>query len=110
MIEIVLLNYLKEVLSVDVFMEIPPDPPETYVRIEKTGSSEEEYIETATFALQSYADSMYEAVLLNREVIDKMRKIITLDEVFKVKLNSDYNFTDPSTKKYRYQCIFDITY
>ena len=110
MIEIVLLNYLKEVLSVDVFMEIPPDPPETYVRIEKTGSSEEEYIETATFALQSYADSMYEAALLNREVIDKMRKIITLDEVFKVKLNNDYNFTDPSTKKYRYQCIFDITY
>lgn len=110
MIEIVLLNYLKEVLSVDVFMEIPPDPPETYVRIEKTGSSEEGYIETATFALQSYADSMYEAALLNREVIDKMRKIITLDEVFKVKLNSDYNFTDPSTKKYRYQCIFDITY
>lgn len=110
MIEIVLLNYLKEVLSVDVFMEIPPDPPETYVRIEKNGSSEEEYIETATFALQSYADSMYEAALLNREVIDKMRKIITLDEVFKVKLNSDYNFTDPSTKKYRYQCIFDITY
>lgn len=110
MIEIVLLNYLKEVLLVDVFMEIPPDPPETYVRIEKTGSSEEEYIETATFALQSYADSMYEAALLNREVIDKMRKIITLDEVFKVKLNSDYNFTDPSTKKYRYQCIFDITY
>ncbi|WP_456073220.1 hypothetical protein [Holdemanella biformis] len=110
MIEIVLLNYLKEVLSVDVFMEIPPDPPETYVRIEKTGGSEEEYIETATFALQSYADSMYEAALLNREVINKMRKMIALDEVFKVKLNSDYNFTDPSTKKYRYQCIFDITY
>lgn len=110
MIEIVLLNYLKEVLSVDVFMEIPPDPPETYVRIEKTGSSEEEYIETATFALQSYADSMHEAALLNREVINKMRKMITLDEVFKVKLSSDYNFTDPSTKKYRYQCIFDITY
>lgn len=110
MIEIVLLKYLKEVLSVDVFMEIPPDPPETFVRIEKTGSSEEEYIETATFALQSYADSMYEAALLNREVINKMRKMIILDEVFKVKLNSDYNFTDPSTKKYRYQCIFDITY
>lgn len=110
MIEIVLLNYLREVLSVDVFMEIPPNPPGSYVRIEKTGSAEEEYIETATFALQSYADSMYEAALLNREVINKMRKMIALDEVFKVQLNSDYNFTDPSTKKYRYQCIFDITY
>ena len=64
MIEIVLLNYLKEVLSVDVFMEIPPNPPETYVRIEKTGSGEEEHINMATFALQSYADSMYEAALL----------------------------------------------
>lgn len=64
----------------------------------------------ATFALQSYADSMYEAALLNREVIEKMKNMITLDEIFKVKLNSDYNFTDPSTKKYRYQCIFDITY
>lgn len=64
----------------------------------------------ATFALQSYADSMYEAALLNREVIEKTKNMITLDEIFKVKLNSDYNFTDPSTKKYRYQCIFDITY
>ena len=53
---------------------------------------------------------MYEAALLNREVIEKMKNMITLDEIFKVKLNSDYNFTDPSTKKYRYQCIFDITY
>lgn len=52
MIEIVLLNYLKEVLSVDVFMEIPPNPPDTYVRIEKTGSGEEEHINMATFALQ----------------------------------------------------------
>lgn len=110
MIEIVLLNYLKEVLSVDVFMEIPPNPPDTYVRIEKTGSGEEEHINMATFALQSYADSMYEAALLNREVIEKIKNMITLDEIFKVKLNSDYNFTDPSTKKYRYQCIFDITY
>lgn len=110
MIEIVLLNYLKEVLSVDVFMEISPNPPDTYVRIEKTGSGEEEHINMATFALQSYADSMYEAALLNREVIEKMKNMITLDEIFKVKLNSDYNFTDPSAKKYRYQCIFDITY
>ena len=79
-------------------------------RSEKTGSGEEEHINMATFALQSYADSMYEAALLNREVIEKMKNMITLDEIFKVKLNSDYNFTDPSTKKYRYQCIFDITY
>lgn len=110
MIEEVVLNYLKSMMSVDVYMEIPPNPPESFVRIEKTGSDESEHIDSATFALQSYANSLYEAAKLNYEVINKMKKINTLDMVFSAKLNSDYNFTDPSTKKYRYQCIFVITY
>lgn len=110
MIEEVVLNYLKSVMQVGVYMEIPPNPPETFVRIEKTGSSESDYINGATIALQSYANSLYEAAKLNYEVINKMKNMNTLDTVFSARLNSDYNFTDPSTKKYRYQCIFDITY
>lgn len=110
MIEEVVLNYLKSVMQVDVYMEIPPNPPETFVRIEKTGSSEIDHINGVTIALQSYANSLYEAAKLNHEVINKMKNMSTLDAIFSVMLNSDYNFTDPSTKKYRYQCIFDITY
>ena len=30
--------------------------------------------------------------------------------IFKSSLNSDYNFTDTSTKKYRYQAVYDIYY
>ena len=34
--------------------------------------------------------------------------MVALDEVSKVSLNSDYNFTDAATKRYRYQAVFDI--
>jgi len=31
-------------------------------------------------------------------------------EVCKCSLNSDYNFTDTATKKYRYQAVFDLVH
>lgn len=39
-----------------------------------------------------------------------MQKLIEKDEISRVKLNSDYNFTDTQKKKYRYQAIYEITY
>ncbi len=53
---------------------------------------------------------MYEAAVLNEEVKEAVEGMITLDEVSKVSLNSDYNFTDTTTKEYRYQAVFDINY
>ena len=65
-------------------------------------------IKSATFAIQSYADSMFEAASLNEVVKEKMLDIIGEKEITKVSLNSDYNFTDTATKKYRYQAVFDL--
>ena len=39
-----------------------------------------------------------------------MRDAVTLDDVISCKLNSDYNYTDKETKRYRYQAVFDIRY
>ena len=36
--------------------------------------------------------------------------MITLNSISKIKLNSDYNFTDTETKEYRYQAVFDINH
>lgn len=110
MIELVVLNYLKSVLDVPVYMEIPSDAPGKFVLIEKTGSSEENYIMGATFAIQSYAESLYEAAALNEIVKEKMRGIIADNDISKSQLNSDYNFTDTTTKHYRYQAVFNLFY
>ncbi|MCD8087129.1 MAG: hypothetical protein LUE22_00875 [Oscillospiraceae bacterium] len=110
MIEKIVLDYLTDALDVPVYMEVPETPPQTYVVLEKTGGGQNNHISTATLAVQSCAPSLYEAALLNEQVKTAMDSIITLDSVSRIKLNSDYNFTDTATKKYRYQAVFDFTY
>ena len=110
MIEIIVREHLQELLDAPVYLEIPDDAPEKYVTVEKTGSSETNHILSATFAIQSRADSMYEAASLNEKVKAAMKRIIERDEISRSTLNSDYNFTDVITKKYRYQAVYDLKY
>lgn len=110
MIEKTMLDYLDNELNVPVYMERPADPPNQYVLIEKTGSGKRNHICDATLAIQSYAPSMYEAAVLNEAVKAAMESAMTLNEICRVSLNSDYNFTDTAMKAYRYQAVFDITH
>lgn len=110
MIEEKLLNYLAGQLEVPVRMEVPEDAPDEFVVIEKTGSGMENYIYTATFAVQSYAPTMCEAAALNEMVKDAMSGLTTLPCVSRSALNSDYNFTDTTKKRYRYQAVYDIVH
>jgi hypothetical protein len=92
-------------------MEKPRNPTErSYVVIELTGQREDDRITQSTFAFQTYGASLLDAAELRDEVKAAVKTLIELDEVTKVDLNSSYNFTDPSTKEYRYQTVFDITH
>jgi len=109
MIEQIVLNHMDNKLDVSVDMErngqtVP------FVLIEKTGSSREEHLNTATFAFQSYGKSLLEAATLNETVKTAAFELMELGSISHVKLNSDYNFTDTSTKDYRYQALFDVYY
>lgn len=110
MIEIVIKQFLDDHLSVPSFLERPKDPPEKYVLFEKTGSGKSNFLPSSTFAFQSYALSLYEAALLNEELKEVVESMIVLNEMSKIKLNSDYNFTDTATKEYRYQAVYDINH
>lgn len=108
MIEVTILNHLKTKLSVPVNTEKPDPAPVEYVLFEKTGSDRNNHLLASTFAFQSYSDSMYGASALNELVKQAVDSLIELDDIASVKLNTDYNFTDTTTKKYRYQAIYDI--
>ena len=110
MIETVIKDFLDGHLSVPSFLEHQEDMPERYVLFEKLGSSKSNYLTSATFAFQSYAESMFEAAKLNEEVKVAVENLITLNEIGGISLNSDYNYTDSQTKQYRYQAVFDIKY
>ncbi len=108
MIEVTLLNHLKTKLSISVRLEKPEPAPPEYVLFEKIGSSRTNLLSSSPFAFQSYSDSMYGASSLNELVKKAVDSLIELDDIASVKLNSDYNFTDTTTKKYRYQAVYDI--
>lgn len=110
MIEITILNYLNRELTPPCYMEMPDSPSGSFVIIEKTGSSVTNRIHQATFAVQSYAASLAEAAALNEDVKEAMESMVELDEISKVELNSDYNYTDTALKAYRYQAVFVVTH
>lgn len=108
MIELVILNHLKGGLDVPVFMEKPTNAPSEYVLFEKTGGGRNETMPSATFAFQSYSTSLFKAAVLNEAVKNEVDHLVLLDEIRGVTLNTDYNFTDTTTKQYRYQAVYDI--
>ena len=110
MIELILKNYLGSKLNCPVLLEKPDDNTVEYVLLEKTGSSRSNHIDSATFAIQSYSGSLYEAATLNDSVKNALESIVYETEIASAKLNSDYNYTNTQTKEYRYQAVYEFTY
>lgn len=110
MIELIIKEHLEKILSVPVYLEHQEKMPESFVIFEKTSGGYKNKLNSATFAFQSYANSMYEAAILNEELKAAIFKLTENKNIGGVRLNSDYNFTDTMTKRYRYQAVFDITY
>ena len=110
MIERIVKSHMEKALNVPVYMEVPANMPETFVTLEKTGSGRSNCIDSATFAVQSWAGSLLAVAELNQQAKKAMDSLIEEAEIARSRLNSDYNFTDTSTKKYRYQAVYDLTY
>ena len=110
MIEVILRQFLTERLKIPVFLEKPKVSKDQYLVIEKTGGAENNKLASSVFAIQSYAPSLYEAATLNLKVKEAMAELPSLDDIGGVELNTDYNWTDPETKEYRYQAVYDITH
>lgn len=109
MIAKTLLDYLDTTLAVPVVMEAP-EQLSGYVLIDQTGSSRTNHIITTTFAIQSYGDTLYNAMLLNEDVKSAMVGFADLDAITRVELQTDYNFTNTATKQYRWQAVYLITH
>ena len=110
MIEKTVLEYLQSHTGIPCYLEFPSEQQDRFLVIQKTGSSMYDHLKTATIAVQTYAKTLAETISTNEEVKTAMSGLADLDEIGGCNLNSDYNFTDTTTKKYRYQAVFDITH
>lgn len=107
MIEKTILDYLSANMTESVYTERNGQKGK-FIVIEKVGGGQTNHIKRASIAVQSYADSMYEAAELNERVKAVMDEAVALPNISSCKLDTDYNFTDTTTKKYRYQAVYDI--
>lgn len=118
MIEQTVLQFLKSRLDVPILMELPevpsdafPEWPEQFVVIERVGGGEYDHLQSASLALQSYSTQrLYDAAALDAQVRACMADIVSLDNIGGAHLASNYNHTDTRTKRYRYQCVWDISF
>lgn len=110
MIEAMVKTYLNTKTDVPIEFERSPGLPPKCIVLEKTGGSYDGELRTATLAVQSYGKKLSEAASLNEDVVRWMRDFRDEVDICDVSLNSDYNFTDAATKRYRYQAVFVITY
>lgn len=111
MIENVVRDYLVENVTVPVNVQVPATMPNEFYVLEKTGGTEDEGIFHSTIAIQSYANTLYRAAEMSDAIRGLMvYGLIEEPEIVSVELNSEYNFTDTATKKYRYQAVFDIVH
>lgn len=109
-IEVYLIEYLSKELGVNVYGQEEDTTEDSYVVIEKLGSYVENFCRHSTIALKSYGTTLLESAELNEAVKNAMDNIIKKPEISFSKLNSDYNYTDTTTKKYRYQAVYDLVY
>ena len=110
-IEETIRNHLKDnIQSIPVYLEIPADPPDEFIAIDKTGGSQSNLLNYATIAVQSHAKSRYRAAVINEEVKEAMKLLPIHDAVAGCHLSSDYNFTNTATKWNRYQAVFEVTH
>lgn len=116
MIETKVVSYLNQKyaaheLSARAYGYKPEDNvPESYVLIERTSGSERDHISSAIVAIQSIAPTLLQAMQLNEEVKACMKTMTEDPNISRSRLNTDYNFTNPTRKEYRYQAVFELVY
>lgn len=110
MIELIVKEFAEQNLTVPVFMEFPPDPPERFVVLKKGDSGRVNLIDSAMLVADSYAESLLEAAKLNEQVKTVLDDLIRLDAVSSSRRGGDYPAFDTKNKRYRYQAVQNITH
>ena len=111
--ETIIIAYLSGELAsfgIPVSGDVPTPRPERFVTVEKTGSSEKDRITQATLAIQSWGKSRAEADSLNEQVKALLSRAVTRPDIMRCHLQTDYNYTDTTTNRARYQAVYNVVY
>lgn len=111
MIEKIVISYLREKFPNEIVeAEVPRGMPDRFITVEKTGARQIGVgLFASTVVVQSWdRASRLRTAELSSTVCEAMRLLPDVaDDVTRVR-GADYDFTDITTKRYRYQAVFEI--
>lgn len=112
MLEEQLISYLRTKTGLHVSNEVHAGKRRyEYILVQRTNGGCTNHIRNATYAVQSISYySKLRAAQINETVKTAMEEFEEASNISACRLNSDYDFTNPNTKEYRYQAVFDIVY
>lgn len=110
MIDNKIIKDLGKILSVPVYGEKPATASGEYVVVEFDKGILNKALGNMSIICDSYADSLYDAASLNREVENALNSLIEKDYISGISRNSSYPANVTSLKQYRYKCNFDCNY
>jgi len=113
-IEELIISYLKEQdipgIGAHVYAETPVDPPDNFVLIRRTSGSMADYIrDFAVYTETVSKTDKLQAIRNHEAVIEAMLRMPDTENVYRCRLNSDYDATQPSKLDYRFQALWQIS-
>lgn len=109
MIEITVKEHLSRMIEgVSVYMETPKDISGKFIVLQLIDREKTNLIDAATIEIRSYADSKYDAAVLDESVREAMEDLNQSDITAKIGGGNDD--TDTALKKYRYRCYYNLYY
>lgn len=108
LIEKIIIDFINSESPVNAYLQIPSSPPEKYIIVDKIGSKEKNFIHESSLALQSYAPTLQECAELSEALMELSSRLVELDEIIKVEIVRNYNFTNPEKKQHRYQTVIRV--
>ena len=119
-VEEIIIDYLTENsitgIGEHVYAEKPVDQEDAYILIRRTGGSERDYIRSYLMITEvcvrrdegNGLTKLYAADIFE-ELLRKMQSITGTTALYGCHKNSDYDATDPDSKEYRYQALWEVT-
>jgi len=110
MVDVDILNKLKTLLSLNVYMEVPDDAPEEFYVIQFVKGECRHGLAEMSIIVQSYGNTMYRACTMSKDMEDALESLISEDYIRDISRNGSYPYNKPDIKQYRWQCLFDVSY
>lgn len=112
MFETIVKEYLDTAFAesgIPVYLEIPNDLPEKFIVFQRMDIGKENHIDAITLEFSAYADSKYDAALLDESLREAMDELHNTTDIT-CHLGGGNDNQDSVLKKYRFRSYFNLYY